>query len=72
MFIKNVLGIFGTQLLLLLLNFATSVLVARVLGPKDLGIFSLITTFPILVAAFANIGIGQANIYPSIKGECSL
>ncbi len=72
MFIKNVLGIFGTQLLLLLLNFATSVLVARVLGPKDLGIFSLITTFPILVAAFANIGIGQANIYFVGKKENAL
>lgn len=63
MFIKNVLGTFGTRQLLLLLNFATSVLVARVLGPKKLGIFSLVTTFPILVTAFANIGIPQANIY---------
>ena len=63
MFIKNVLGTFGTEQLLLLLNSATSVLIARVLGPENLGVFSLVTTFPILVAGFANIGIPQANIY---------
>lgn len=55
MFIRNVLETFGTRLLLLLSNFATSVLIARVLGPRNLGVFSLVTTFPILVAALPTL-----------------
>jgi O-antigen/teichoic acid export membrane protein len=47
----------------LLLALATSVVIARTLGPEGNGIYTLATLFPLLLVTFTNLGIGPATVY---------
>jgi O-antigen/teichoic acid export membrane protein len=42
---------------------ATSIILARVLGPERLGIFTAVMVYPLLVAAFVQGGMRQATAY---------
>jgi len=63
MFARNVLVTFITELFIMALNFAISVLVARWLGPSRQGIYALVTMLPVTLAYFASLGVTQATIY---------
>lgn len=63
MFFRNTVVTFLAQVLMLLFAFATSVVIARVLGPAGRGEFALVNTVARLVALVSNVGISAATIY---------
>ncbi len=48
-----------------------SVVIARVLGPHDKGIYNGVMLIVSLYSALLNMGIGQGNFYYLAKGKCS-
>lgn len=62
-FFRNVVGTFFTEILILVLNFTTGVLLARLLPPSERGVLALIMLLPVTLAYFADIGISQAIVY---------
>lgn len=51
------------------LNLITGILLARVLGPKKLGIYALMMWLPGILAGPMSLGIGNANLYFASKDE---
>lgn len=49
------------------LNIATGILLARVLGPEELGKYALIIWMPSLLAGPMSLGVGNANLYFGAK-----
>ena len=62
-FTKNTLYTLVTRILQLLLGIVTSIIIARVIGPKGKGIHTLAILLPMLLITFANFGIGPASVY---------
>jgi O-antigen/teichoic acid export membrane protein len=62
-FLRDSLGVFGTQLLVTVLGVGTGVITARVLGPHDRGLFQLLVLLPATLANFAKLGIPPATVY---------
>jgi O-antigen/teichoic acid export membrane protein len=62
-FVANVTGTFLTRIVLFVLGLVSSIITARVLGPHDRGIFSLLIVLPATVATVLKLGLAQANIY---------
>ena len=54
---------FVTRILQLLIGLGSSVIIARVLGPRGNGIYSLAILLPALLVIFGNFGIGQSSIF---------
>ncbi len=54
---------FVTKVMQLFLGIGTSVAIARILGPRDKGVYSLAILLSSLIINFGNIGIGKATIY---------
>lgn len=53
----------GTEFVIAILSFITGVLTARLLGPRDQGIFSLVTVLPTTLTMLTYLGLVQANVY---------
>lgn len=70
-FTKNTTITFLTRILNLIIGLVTSIIIARILGPKGKGIYSLVILLPTLIVSFTNIGIGPATIYYIGKGKYS-
>lgn len=62
-FAQNVTSTFCTQILSLIILFANTALLARVLGPEGKGLISVIMLVPGMLGVFLNAGIGIANVY---------
>ncbi len=62
-FSKNSLISFITDVLVFVLGFPISIIIARTLGPMGKGVYSLILLIPSIIIVFANFGIGSANVY---------
>ncbi|MCR4407756.1 MAG: flippase [Anaerolineae bacterium] len=62
-FRRNVLGTVGTEFVIAILSFITGVLTARLLGPRDQGILSLVTVLPTTLTMLTYLGLVQANVY---------
>jgi len=62
---------FTARVLSLVLGMATSVLLARLLGPEGKGIYTLAALLPSLIVTFANLGIGPATVYHVARGRYS-
>jgi len=62
-FTINTLITLITRILQLFLGIASSVIIARVLGPKGKGVYSLVILLPTLLITFTNIGISSASIF---------
>jgi len=54
---------FATQLLIFVLSFVSSIIIARTLGPEGKGVYSLVLLIPTLAASIINMGINSSNIY---------
>ncbi len=52
-----------SRILQLAIGIGTSVLIARALGPKGRGIYSLAILLPTMLTCFGNFGIGQAAVF---------
>jgi len=62
-FSKNSLITFFTQVVVFIFGFIASIILARVLGPDDRGIYAILILIPGVLAMIGNLGIGTANIY---------
>ncbi len=60
---------FTTGVLSLLMGVGASVILARVLGPEERGIYALAVLLPSLIVTFSNFGIGPAIVYYVARGE---
>jgi O-antigen/teichoic acid export membrane protein len=58
----------ATRVAALLFSLATNVILARALGPDGRGVFAVAVLIPALIGLFAQLGIGQANLYYLSKG----
>jgi len=70
-FTKNTTITLASRVLTLIIGLATSVILARILGPKGKGIYALAILLPTLIVTFTNFGIGAATVYYTSKGEYS-
>jgi len=62
-FVKDTLITFSTQITMVVLGLAATIVMARVLGPSGKGAYSLIILVPTLLLSLGNLGIGLANVY---------
>jgi O-antigen/teichoic acid export membrane protein len=53
----------GTEFAIAALSFVTGILTARLLGPHDQGIISLVIVLPITLTLLTHLGLAQANVY---------
>jgi O-antigen/teichoic acid export membrane protein len=49
--------------MLVIFGFGTGIITARVLGPHDRGLFTLLIMLPQTLVTFAKMGVAQANVY---------
>jgi O-antigen/teichoic acid export membrane protein len=59
----DIAGLIGSRFMLVLFGFATGIITARLLGPHDRGLFTLLVMLPQTLVNFAKMGIAQANVY---------
>jgi O-antigen/teichoic acid export membrane protein len=71
-FARDSLLTFATVGLTFLLGAASSVLIARYLGPAGKGLFTLVFLLPTLCASLGGMGLGAANVYLLRRGEARL
>jgi len=62
-FAKDTAVTFTARVLSLVLGIATSITIARLLGPEGKGIYTMAALLPSLVVTFGNLGIGPATVY---------
>ncbi len=66
-FVKNTLLTFSTQIIVVILSLIISIILARTLGPANIGIYSMIMLICTLLGTFGNLGINISNTYYGIK-----
>jgi O-antigen/teichoic acid export membrane protein len=62
-FVSNLLQMFGTDVLSRLLQILTGIMTARMLGPHDRGVYSMLLLLPQTLELFLKFGIAPANTY---------
>lgn len=62
-FTKNTLITFAVKIATIALFAAITIVIARVLGPEEQGIYSLAVLLPTFLLTFNNFGISQASVY---------
>ena len=60
---RNVLETYGTRVLVLVITFATAVVIARELGPTGRGLYAVAVTLGAIGAQFGNLGLHASNVY---------
>ena len=60
---KNSAITFSSQILIFVSGLATSIILARALGPKGKGIYTLIILIPTVMLKLGSLGIEAANVY---------
>src|SRR5882724_4759944 len=69
---RNVLETYGTRVLVILVTFATAVVIARELGPAGRGLYAVAATLGAIGAQFGNLGLHASNIYYVAKDRALL
>jgi O-antigen/teichoic acid export membrane protein len=59
----DIAGLIGSRLMLVVFGFGTGIITARLLGPHDRGLFTLLLMLPQTLVTFAKMGVAQANVY---------
>jgi O-antigen/teichoic acid export membrane protein len=59
----DIAGLIGSRLMLVIFGFGTGIITARLLGPHDRGLFTLLIMLPQTLVTFAKMGVAQANVY---------
>jgi O-antigen/teichoic acid export membrane protein len=62
-FLKDLTGVFSSNIFIILAGLLVSVILTRKLGPGGFGIYSAILVIPLLVVSFAQLGIRGSSIY---------
>ena len=71
-FIRNSLLNFNRNILTMVLGFASTIIIARVLGPEKQGIYTLVVLLPNMLVTFLNVGIGPSSVYYVGKQKYSI
>ncbi|MFA5386573.1 MAG: flippase [Candidatus Paceibacterota bacterium] len=71
-FIKDSFITFNTRILQLVLGLGSSVIIARVLGPGGVGVYSLAILLPAFLTLFTQLGVGSASVFFIGKKKYSL
>jgi O-antigen/teichoic acid export membrane protein len=69
---RNVLETYGTRVLVLVVTFATAVVIARELGPTGRGLYAVAATLGAIGAQVGNLGLHSSNIYYVAKDRALL
>jgi O-antigen/teichoic acid export membrane protein len=69
---RNVLETYGTRVLVILVTFATAVVIARELGPTGRGLYAVAATLGAIGAQFGNLGLHASNTYYVAKDRALL
>jgi O-antigen/teichoic acid export membrane protein len=59
----DIAGLIGSRFMLVIFGFGTGIITARILGPHDRGLFTLLIMLPQTLVTFAKMGVAQANVY---------
>ena len=70
-FTKKTTITFVSSIIILAIGLATSITLARILGPEGKGIYTLAVLLPMLIVTFANLGISPATVYYVAQGHYS-
>ncbi|NTV84121.1 MAG: oligosaccharide flippase family protein [Bacteroidales bacterium] len=70
-FLKDLTGVFSSNIFIILAGLLVSVILTRKLGPGGFGIYSAILVIPLLVVSFAQLGIRGSSIYHVGKKQFS-
>jgi O-antigen/teichoic acid export membrane protein len=62
----------GTRIVTFVFNMGTVIIISRILGPSDYGIYSLLILIPTLLITVGTPAIGLSNVYLSGRGEHNL
>lgn len=63
MFLKDVVGVFNSNVFSLVCGLLLSVLLTRELGPEGFGLFTSLLVIPLIVVSITNLGVRGAAIY---------
>lgn len=69
---RNVLETYGTRVLVILVTFATAVVIARELGPTGRGLYAVAATLGAIGAQFGNLGLHASNTFYVAKDRALL
>jgi O-antigen/teichoic acid export membrane protein len=69
---RNILGTYGTRVLIIAVTFATAVVITRVLGPTGRGFYAVATTIGAIGVQFSNFGLHASNTYYVAKDRALL
>jgi O-antigen/teichoic acid export membrane protein len=61
--LKDVTGVFSSNLFMILAGLLVSIILSRKLGPIGFGVYSAILVLPLIVVSFAQMGIRASSIY---------
>ena len=59
----DIIGLIGSRVMLVVFGLATGIITARLLGPHDRGVFTVLLLLPQTLVNFAKMGVAQANVY---------
>lgn len=62
-FLRNSSITLGGRILSIIFSLATSIIIARILGPEGRGVYALCLLLPLVIITFANLGIVPATAY---------
>src|SRR6185503_5938536 len=68
----DILGLIGSRVMLVIFGLATGIITARLLGPHDRGVFTVLLLLPQTLVNFAKMGVAQANVYYIRKRGASI
>ncbi|BDZ69138.1 flippase [Methanobacterium ferruginis] len=68
-FVKSSFLTFSAQIITVVLGLVISVILARELGPANMGIYSIVILIFTLLGLFGSLGISISNTYYGVKGE---
>jgi len=69
---RNILETYGTRILVMVVTFATTVVIARELGPTGRGLYAVAAALGAIGAQFGNLGLHASNIYYVAKDRALL
>jgi len=70
-FIQDSVSVLGNRVFIIIITFATSILLARYLGPEGKGLMTALLVYPTLLVSLAELGIRQSATYLIGKKEYS-
>ncbi len=68
----DIAGLIGSRVMLVVFGLGTGIITARLLGPHDRGVFTVLLLLPQTLVNFAKMGVAQANVYYIRKRGASI